>query len=96
MDIKETRLKVFKKARFQCQVCGLPFYSDKATPQLAHQIKQSKYNIKKYGKEVIHHPLNLKAVCSLSCNAKADLGVKEELIKKLVMKINIELMKNIS
>ena len=61
--------------------------------QLAHRIKKSKANIKKYGKEIIHHPLNMKAVCGLECNAVFDLGHNEYAIEKLVSEIIREINK---
>jgi len=86
----DTRLEIFKRDGWRCKVCGRPLY---VAPhrQLAHKIKQSKYNLKKYGKDVIHHPLNMVSTCCLKCNAKVDLGVKEELIKELVDKIILDL-----
>ena len=37
--------------------------------QLAHRIPQTKYNLRTYGKTVLHHEYNLAAVCSLRCNS---------------------------
>ena len=81
-----TRLKVFVRSKWRCEVCGLPLHHHKAIKQIAHIIK-AKYK-KKYGEEVIDHPFNLKAVCCVSpCNNKVDLGVKVGLINELLKRI---------
>ena len=49
-----------------CAVCGRPLANSNA--QWAHIIPQSKANIRKYGKAVIHHRRNGAVVCSLGCN----------------------------
>ena len=85
--INETRLTVFKRDGWRCKRCGRRLAMEGITPQLAHRIPQRKYNIKKYGKEVIHHPMNLVAVCSLNHNAYFDLGVKSAEIEQLANKI---------
>lgn len=41
--------------------------------QLGHRIPQTKGNLKKYGKAIIHHPLNLAGTCSLRCNGRASI-----------------------
>jgi 5-methylcytosine-specific restriction endonuclease McrA len=83
--IQEIRLKIFKRDKFICQYCGKPIAYGQ--PQVAHQIPQRKMYLKKYGKEIIHHPNNLKSVCSLKCNSHFDLGIKDELIKNKVQEI---------
>ena len=39
------------------------------SPQLAHRIPKTKAYLRRWGKEIIHHRLNLVAVCGLRCNA---------------------------
>ena len=82
---QENRLAIFKRDKFTCH-CGNPI-TRFGTPQLGHIIPQRKMYLKKYGIEVIHHPMNMKSCCSLSCNSKLDLGCKDELIKEHVEKI---------
>lgn len=91
-NIDDTRLYCFKRDAWRCVHCGKYLYTAPQR-QLAHKIKKSKYNLKKYGAEIIHHPMNMDSTCSLSCNAKSDLGVKDELIKHLVKKIREDLDK---
>lgn len=65
----ETKMRVFQRDNYECQVCGKSIYHYGA-PQLAHIKSKSKVNINKYGKEYIHSDNNLKSCCSLTCNAK--------------------------
>jgi hypothetical protein len=88
-EINELKNRLIKESHYKCQACGRHIIFC----QLAHRIKKSKYNIKKYGKEIIHHPLNLKVVCSLRCNSKVDIGCNEELEKKIFEEIKEELKK---
>lgn len=66
-DIMETREQKCKEQGYRCGVCGK--YITPYNSQLAHIVPQAKGYIKKYGKEVIHHPMNMVAVCSLRCNS---------------------------
>ncbi len=81
----EKRLHLFLEMNWTCEVCGSPIVL--GIPQLAHRINQSKTNLKKYGKDIIHHKENLAVVCSLKCNQKISLYGKIESIKKLIKKI---------
>jgi hypothetical protein len=90
---QESRLEIFKRDKFKCH-CGNAI-TRYGTPQLGHRIKQSKCNLSKYGKEIIHHPLNMTSCCSIACNARVDLGFKEELIRELVEKITKNVQKNL-
>ena len=60
------RARLYARSQGFCESCGKPLTEGF---QLAHVIPQTKHNLKEYGKEVIHHDLNLKVVCSLKCNA---------------------------
>jgi len=84
-NANERREWLFAQAGRRCQVCGRALES--GVPQLAHRIPQKKRYLALYGKEVIHHDLNLVPVCSLKCNAKVDLNGYPIEIEKLVTKI---------
>ena len=67
----EMREKIRAKTANQgwmCSVCGKSLTAEGVVPQWAHRFPQSSGNIAKYGKEVVHHPLNGEVVCSLRCN----------------------------
>ena len=68
LEVYETKSQVFERDGWKCHYCGKP-----APLQLAHRIPQTKRNLKKYGPEVIHHPLNLITTCD-ECNDKALVG----------------------
>ncbi len=90
MDIQETRIFIFKRDRWRCCICH-EYVGKYSTPQCGHIIPAKKHYIAKYGKEVIHHHLNMKATCCLAHNAKIDINGKVVLIEKLVKKIKKEL-----
>ena len=85
MTIKELRLYVFNRAGWRCAVCGKKI--DWNTGQLAHRIPKTKCNIKQYGVSVIDHPFNVRATCSLRCNAAVLIGnssiEKQQLIEAI-------------
>lgn len=66
LDAYELKLSMYNKAHGRCEVCGkrIPF----TEAQLAHRIPKTKNYLDIYGSDVINHPLNMAAVCSLKCN----------------------------
>lgn len=87
LEIADTKIRKCQEQSFKCGVCGeliTPY-----TCQLAHRIPKTKYNLKTYGKEIIHHDLNLVAVCSLKCNSSVLLDPSTHPIeaKKLIEEI---------
>jgi hypothetical protein len=79
--------KVFARDNWTCQTCGESIYIH-GTPQAAHRIGKGKVNLRKYGPEIIHHPLNLVSVCSIGkCNDAVNIGNSPVEIEALVDKI---------
>ncbi len=64
-----------------CSVCGKEF-SFNNIPQISHRIPKYKRYIDKYGKEIIHHRLNLKACCDV-CNVKVSINPCSQPIKAM-------------
>jgi len=88
---QENRIRLMVERGCKCEVCGKPLHLGNL--QLAHICPATKGYLKKYGKEVIHHPLNLATVCSLKCNDAVLLDPKTHPIeaKELIEKIKEEL-----
>ena len=68
-----------------CKVCGKPVPLQGC--QLGHKIGQTKANLKKYGKEIIHHEKNLELVCSLKCNSAVDISFRPNEVLKVLVEI---------
>ena len=66
-EIIEMKIYLLAKQGGRCEKCHQPLALSDC--QLAHRIPQTKYNLKTYGKTVLHHEYNLAAVCSLGCNS---------------------------
>ena len=81
IEVAETKIRICQKQYFKCGVCGeliTPY-----TLQLAHRIPKTKYNLKTYGKEIIHNDLNMVACCSLKCNSSVLLDPKTHPIEAM-------------
>lgn len=91
-DMQEQRQEIFRRDGYTCQHCGESIYRF-GTQQIAHRIGQGKANVKRYGKEVIHHPLNMASVCSLACNDAMNIGFSTKQADELAEKIKRELCK---
>lgn len=90
LNIAETKARVFARDGYRCQNCGGSIYAYDF-PQMAHCIASTVSNIKRYGKEVIHHDDNLKSVCCLKCNDGMNIGMnpskREELSERIKSKL---------
>ena len=86
--VDELRRRIFGRAGWRCEACGMPvcYYG---TQQIAHRIPQRM--ARKYGKDIIHHPLNLVATCSLKCNDKVSISNHPVQIAELVSQIKAAL-----
>ena len=72
MQAQDKKEMIYFDRDGRCEVCNKQIPFNQA--QLAHRICKSKANIKKYGADVIHHPLNMALVCSLKCNSKVNIS----------------------
>ena len=86
-NIAVMKQKIFMRDGYTCQNCGGSIYAY-SFPQLAHCIAATVSNIRKYGKEVINHPDNMKSVCCLTCNDAMNIGFSTMQANELANKIN--------
>jgi hypothetical protein len=73
---------IYERDGWTC-VCGNSVFQY-GTPQIAHRIPQRKHLIRKYGKEIIHHPVNLRATCCLKCNASVSTLNYKEVLEEIL------------
>lgn len=73
LEMLELKLRLLTKNNYRCEVCRQPISLDNS--QLAHRIPMTKYNLKTYGKAVIHHEKNFAIVCGLQCNSAVLLNI---------------------
>jgi len=81
LEANDRREEIFARDNWTCRICGKPLRA--GIPQLAHRIAATQANIKKYGREIIYHSLNMWSTCSLDCNSHCNIGnrpVERELL----------------
>ncbi len=88
LDAIDKKSRKYRECQGRCYICGEPIPWEKA--QAAHKIGQTKANLKKYGKELIHSFSNFEIVCSLRCNSAVDISFNPEACKALVKEIESE------
>lgn len=71
LEIEETKMAVYERDTGTCQACGKQIGP---AGHCGHVIPQSQ--IHRFGDEVIHHPANMKWVCSLRCNHAVEISYK--------------------
>ena len=75
LEAEDKKKRIYFQRGGRCKICGNPVPMSEA--QLAHGIANTKPNIKKYGKEVIHHEKNLSLTCGNKfgrCNDACNIG----------------------
>jgi len=94
-NIQEMKARKLSEQNGRCAGCGELFkVSDKI--ELAHKIPQRRWTIKKYGKEIIHHELNMELTHSGDCNSAVQMSPnKTELIEAHVEAIRQEITQQI-
>ena len=86
-EIKKT--EIYRAQQGICPVCNKGFINWSQV-QAAHRIIKSKVNLKKFGKEIIHHKLNL--VCTHDiCNSSVIVNPETQTGKDLIIRIRKEI-----
>ena len=85
LEANEKKIQIYNSMCGICEVCGkiIPF----SDSQLAHRIPKTKMYLKKYGKKIIHHRMNLALVCGLECNSKVNVGNNPMSVEYIVKRI---------
>lgn len=73
IKIQELKYLKYIEQGGNCAFCGEPFLSYEYG-ELAHILPQRNWILKKYGKEIIHHKLNLKLTHPGRCNSGVQMS----------------------
>ena len=87
-EANEKKIQIYNVRGGMCQVCYKII--SLAESQLAHKISKSRQNIKKYGKEVIHHPKNIILTCGDKfgrCNDSVNISGNPMKVAELIEEI---------
>lgn len=79
----------FYRQRGRCAACN-KIFSIFDSVELAHICPQRKWLIKKYGKEIIHHPLNMKLTHTGECNSSVQISPN----KTALLEEHIDMIRN--
>ena len=79
-NFRELKLHILARQGGVCWNCPAP------ATELAHRISNSRSNLRKYGKGIVHHILNLVGSCS-RCNQLALIDNKPIKVARLVRRI---------
>ena len=87
INAEDLKLVMYYKAFGSCTVCKKTLYYAQA--QLAHRIPKTIRYIRKYGRDVIHHPLNMAITCD-RCNSSVLMDPKTHPIEAMTLINEIE------
>lgn len=93
-ELAQLKEQIYIRDKGICQYCGNPVVFP---GELAHRIPQTKANIKKFGKRVIHHSYNLALVCPGKPRCNDGVMIGQDLLEehKLLARIAKALRKGI-
>ncbi len=89
MNLYRMKADKLREQHGKCAFCG-KILSDNIPCDLAHIIPQRKWILKKYGYEIIHHPLNMKVTCHNDC---CNSGVQLSPNKTMIVEAHIAMIK---
>jgi hypothetical protein len=89
MNIYAIKREILISQKGRCAKCGA-ILNDGTICDLAHILPQRKWLINKYGKDIIHHPLNMKVTCH---NDNCNSGVQMSPNKTALVEKHIEMIK---
>lgn len=90
--IQEMKNKKYLEQKGLCAGCKLPFKFGEVQ-ELAHVLPQRKWVVGMYGKEVVHHELNMKLTHTGLCNSMVQISPnKTKLVDELIEEIQQALL----
>ena len=78
----EERLRIYARDHGICQACGLPVVVNNF--EIAHKIANTVVNRKRFGAEVIDHPLNKATTHPGRCNSAMNCGFRPDECRRIV------------
>ena len=87
LEIYEERLAIYFRDRGICQTCGKPVSINEF--EIAHKICRSVVNRRRFGAEVIDHPLNKATTHPGRCNDAMNCGFKPDECARIVEAIRL-------
>ena len=78
----EERLRIYARDRGICQACGLPVVVNNF--EIAHKIANTVVNRRRFGDEVIDHPLNKATTHPGRCNSAMNCGFRPDECRRIV------------
>ena len=88
-ETHEERIQLYEKSNGICQYCRRLVDINSFT--VAHRIANTKSNRKKYGNEIIDHPLNKAVTHPGNCNDGMNIGMNPVKCRALAMRIKATL-----
>lgn len=86
LDAQEEREAIYRRDGGICQTCKKPVAFDAF--ELAHRIANTKANRRRWGAEIIDHPLNKATTHRGRCNSATNIGGNPGACAELVDRIN--------
>lgn len=89
-DIEEVKREKLEEQHGTCPICRLPLNGG---GELANRIPQRRWCIKRFGADVIHHPMNMMLTHS-QCNSGAQINPESLWAQSLAATIKSEMRRN--
>jgi 5-methylcytosine-specific restriction endonuclease McrA len=87
IEADEAKQQRIQDNNYCCEICGKRFGASQL--QLAHRIPKTHYNLTEYGRDVIHHKLNIVLTCD-KCNSSVLLKRGSNPIEAMELIISIQ------
>ena len=72
VEISDMKISKHREQGGICPACFLPVFAEQG--ELAHFIPQREWAVKRWGADVVHHPLNMALTHPGTCNSRMQLS----------------------